>query len=434
MNRLKVHVAISWFLIIATIIFIQFTIYRRSADGSQVDSVMNMQIQISGKYFIGIKQLAGQNPLLINRLSQLEKEFKNNQSRNRYLSSIPVLAELSGREAAIQELKHMAANQAGVIDSKNLPIFYRLYTDGSASLDLNQLFTIKEYGWVGRLALSQDKPDTDPERKAVLTSAFHMVMLLGLLTMMFMVTLICGVILFIIAIVKGVKGKIKSHLMMPENPVNLLIETFAIYLVLSTVLPILMHIIVPDFKNGTIPASVFAGLLSILWPLIRGIKWKTYRETIGWTRGKGIFREVGAGIAGFITGLPLLIMAFVVVTILAKYTGATPVHPVVFDLSKSPLYLFLLACVYAPFAEETLFRGVLYGYLRRSFPWLISGIISSLIFAVLHPQGWVAIPAIGAIGFNLSTIREWRGSAIASMTAHALNNGSAIMILIITMA
>jgi membrane protease YdiL (CAAX protease family) len=434
MNRPKVYVAVSWFLIIATIIFIQITIYRRSVDGSQVDSVMNMQIQISGKYFVGIKQLAGQSPLLTNRLTQLEKEFKNIQGRNKYLSSIPILAELSGKEAAFRELKNMASDPAGVIDGKNLPVFYTLYNNGSASLDSNQLLVIKDYGWVGRLALSQDKPDADPERRVVLKSAFRMVMLLGLLTMMFIATLTCGVILLIIAILQGVKGKIKSHLIMPENPGSLLIETFAIYLILSTVLPLLMLIIIPGINNGGVLASIFAGLLPILWPRIRGMKWKEYRAAIGWNRGKGFFREIGAGIAGFITGLPLLIMAIVVVMILAKYTGETPSHPVVFNLSKSPLLLFLLACVYAPFAEETLFRGALYGYLRRSFPWVVSGIFSSLIFAILHPQGWVAIPAIGVIGFNLSTIREWRGSAIASMTAHALNNGSVIMILIISMA
>jgi membrane protease YdiL (CAAX protease family) len=434
MNRPKVNVAVSWFFIIATIVFIQITIYRRSLDTSLADSVSNMQILVSGKYFVGIKQVAGQNPLLTNRVTQLEKEFKKNQNRNNHLSSIPILAELSGREAALQELKHMAADPADVIDGQNLEIFFTLYRDGSASLDSNQLLAINNYGWVGRLALSQDKPDTDPERQAVLKSAFRRVMLLGLLTIMFMAALIGGVSFFIIAIVQWVKGKIKSHLMMPESPVNLLIETFAIYLVLSTVLPLLILIIFPGISNGGVLASIIAGILPILYPLFRGMKWKEYRASIGWNRGKGIFSEVGAGVAGFITGMPLLIMAFIVVMILAKYTGETPSHPVVFNLSKSPLYLFLLACVYAPFAEETLFRGALYGYLRRSFPWLVSAIISSLIFAILHPQGWVAIPAIGVIGFNLSAIREWRGSAIASMTAHALNNGSAIMILIISVA
>jgi membrane protease YdiL (CAAX protease family) len=53
---------------------------------------------------------------------------------------------------------------------------------------------------------------------------------------------------------------------------------------------------------------------------------------------------------------------------------------------------------------------------------LISGLISSLIFAAVHPQGWTAIPVLGAIGFVLASIREWRGTFIASATAHALNN------------
>ncbi len=432
MNRSKVHVAVSWFFIIAAIVFIQFTIYQKSLERTLEDSVLNMQIQMSGKYLIGIKQVAGKNPLLTNRLTQLEKEYKINQNRNKYLSSIPILAEISGREAALQEIKQMAVDPAGIIDGKNLPIFYRLYNDGSASLDSEQLLVIKEYGWVGRLALSQDKPDSDPDRQAVLKSAFRMVMLLGLFTIMFMAALVCGVILLIIAIVQLAKGNIKSHLMITESPLNALIEAFAIYLALSTMLPLLMRIIVPGF-NGVILASIFAVFLPILWPWIRGMGWQDYRNAIGWNSGKGIFREVCAGIAGFIAGLPLLIMALIAVIILIKYTGKAPAHPVVLNLSNNPLYLFLLACIYAPFTEETLFRGALYGYLRSSLTWLVSAITSSLIFAILHPQGWVAIPAIGVIGFNLSAIREWRGSAIASMTAHALNNGSVIMILVVTM-
>jgi membrane protease YdiL (CAAX protease family) len=33
------------------------------------------------------------------------------------------------------------------------------------------------------------------------------------------------------------------------------------------------------------------------------------------------------------------------------------------------------------------------------------------------------IPALAGLGMTLSWIREWRGSLIAPMTAHAINNG-----------
>jgi membrane protease YdiL (CAAX protease family) len=46
-----------------------------------------------------------------------------------------------------------------------------------------------------------------------------------------------------------------------------------------------------------------------------------------------------------------------------------------------------------------------------------------LIFAALHPQGFLAIPALASIGMGFSLLREWRDSLIAPMVAHAINNG-----------
>ena len=434
MDQSKMRIAVSWLFIIAAIALIQFYIYDRSSVESSVNSAASMQIQMTGKYFIGIKQMARQNPMLKNRLSQLEEGIRNNQALNKNLASIPILVELSGRDTALQELDRMAADPENVADGYNIPIFLKLYHEGSASLDPDQRLVIKSYGWIGRLALSHDKPDSDPERQAVLNSAFRMVLLAGFMTIVILAALLGGLILFIIAVVQGIKKNIKSHLVMPENPGSVLLETFSIYLLLYIALPLVLQIIIPGFRKGGILMLIIAGFLPMIWPLLCGTGWRDYRKSLGWYRGKGVFREAGAGIVGYIAGLPLMVLAIIVATILAKYTGQTPSHPAVLDLSHKPLYLFLLACVYAPFVEETLFRGALYGYLRRSLPWAVSAIISSFIFAILHPQGWVAVPAIGVIGFNLSTIREWRGSAIASMTAHALNNGSLVLILIISLS
>lgn len=433
MPRSKVRTAVSWFFIVAIIVLIQITITSRKSVEQSADTSSIMQTQMSGKYFIGLKQLASKNPMLKGRLSKLEEDILKNPDHLKYLSGIPIIAELSGRDAALQELKRMASDPDSVPDSENLPVFYQLYHDGSASLDSEQIAILKSYGWVGRLALSQDKPDSDPERKAILRSAVRMVIIVGLLTMLALAALIGGLVLLSIAIVQAVKGKMRSHLVIPDNPGILLLETFAIYLVLSFVLPQVYMMIAPESPYGSIFLSILAGFLPILWPLLRGAGWKDYCASIGWHRGKGLFREVGAGIVGYITGLPLLLAAGIIVMILVKYTGETPSHPVVFGLSRSPLYLFLLACIYAPFVEETLFRGILYGYLRRSQPWIVSAAITGFIFGMLHPQGWVAAPALGIIGFNLCAIREWRGSAIGSMTAHALNNGSLVIILVISL-
>ncbi len=52
----------------------------------------------------------------------------------------------------------------------------------------------------------------------------------------------------------------------------------------------------------------------------------------------------------------------------------------------------------------------------------VSAGFNALIFAIIHPQGLIAVPALAAIGFNFSLVREWRDSLIASMTMHAAHN------------
>jgi membrane protease YdiL (CAAX protease family) len=73
-----------------------------------------------------------------------------------------------------------------------------------------------------------------------------------------------------------------------------------------------------------------------------------------------------------------------------------------------------------------MFRGALFHYLRGRWSWAASAVVVSFVFAVIHPQGWIAVPALGAIALALAALREWRGSIIASMVAHAFNNFLAV--------
>jgi membrane protease YdiL (CAAX protease family) len=85
--------------------------------------------------------------------------------------------------------------------------------------------------------------------------------------------------------------------------------------------------------------------------------------------------------------------------------------------------------VVAPVVEETMFRGVLYRHLRelthgidRVASLLFSTLISCFIFAIIHPQGVMAVPALMALACGFVLAREWRGTLLPSMIAHGLNN------------
>jgi membrane protease YdiL (CAAX protease family) len=149
-----------------------------------------------------------------------------------------------------------------------------------------------------------------------------------------------------------------------------------------------------------------------------------------------VLREVGVGLYGYLAGLPLLVGGGLVTWALMKYTGTTATHPIAnepVDTAWQVAQLFLLASVGAPLVEETMFRGALFGHLRARVGWWVSAPVVSLVFAAIHPQGWVAIPVLGSIALILAALREYRGSLIASVTAHALNNALAVLMMVLMM-
>jgi membrane protease YdiL (CAAX protease family) len=117
-------------------------------------------------------------------------------------------------------------------------------------------------------------------------------------------------------------------------------------------------------------------------------------------------------------------------------------HPVMEDLLTGNwlriVQVIVIAAIVAPIVEETMFRGVLYRHLREaSARWgvtasvVVSGLLVSFVFAVIHPQGWIAVPALMALAFGFTLLREWRGTLIPSMVAHGINNGMLTVVLIL---
>jgi membrane protease YdiL (CAAX protease family) len=112
---------------------------------------------------------------------------------------------------------------------------------------------------------------------------------------------------------------------------------------------------------------------------------------------------------------------------------ADPNHPIGGMLLTADWWgkfqILFAACVGAPIVEETMFRGVLYRHLReatgrwaRWWSVLASAAVVSFVFAVIHPQGLLAVPALMSLAIGFSLAREWRGSLVPSMVAHGLNN------------
>ncbi len=426
----NLRAAISWFFIIATILFSQMPQFK--AAKTPPDNAPDLPLELTGKYIVGAKQLLGRRPELIGRFEEMARNLQKNQSARRELRVVPILVEISGKEAALSELERFAAHQTDAALVRDASLLMRLYRHGESSLGLQQRLEIQRLGWIGRLSLSQDKPASDPARSEILRSALRTMFFLIAMTVGMLAAIAAGLILLILAIVSRIKGRLQSSFAPPENPGPLL-EAFAIYLTGFMGLPALMAWLFPGIRLGALLAAIPAVVLALLWPRFRGSDWKDCRAAIGWRRGQGFFREISAGILGYIAGLPLLLCAAGIAAMISRFTGSAPIHPIIYELGRGPLFLLfgaLLACVWAPVVEETFFRGMLFAYFRRHAHWAVSGILTGLLFAIVHPQGWAGVPLIAAIGFNLSVIREWRGEIIASMSAHAMNNATALLFFI----
>lgn len=152
-------------------------------------------------------------------------------------------------------------------------------------------------------------------------------------------------------------------------------------------------------------------------------------------RREHLLRHVGIGVAVWLMTLPLLVAAVGVGTLLSPYFPP-PDHPITEMLGKGGVLgtvsLFLTAAVMAPFWEEIMFRGLLFPGLSR----LVGGrtgvaagaVLSSLLFAAIHPQGvplWLALGTIG--GMSCFAAHHTR-SLVPSVVLHAVHNGLTLIL------
>ena len=82
---------------------------------------------------------------------------------------------------------------------------------------------------------------------------------------------------------------------------------------------------------------------------------------------------------------------------------------------------FIAAAVLAPIAEELLFRGLIYGTLRRALKWPAAILVSCAIFGLMHGQLlWVIYAFL--MGVALTLIYDKYRTLLASMAFHIAFN------------
>ena len=88
----------------------------------------------------------------------------------------------------------------------------------------------------------------------------------------------------------------------------------------------------------------------------------------------------------------------------------------------------LALVVFAPVAEELIFRGYLFGGLRENVRFWPAAIITSILFGALHGQWNVALDTF-VLSLILCYLREKTGSIWAGMVLHGIKNALAFTLL-----
>ena len=413
---------------------------------SQLTGISSPELEVMAKMVVGSKGILPEG-LAKTLMSESIDELQNEELVNRVGWSIlkAAIGELPQAEEELDEL--IAENENNPAIEKELMLVRRAVIaqrNGEVLSDTDQTELIDSLGYFGEVAVSlSDTAEQTRLEKEVLPQLFKFMLAVGV----YMLVGVSGVVVLLLMCIFAFTGKVKSRLIKTSRP-GIYAETFAIWMVLFFALQITVGLL--ELSPPILMSSVafFASLSALAWPVIRGHSWSKVRKDIGWYGGKSPWFEPFAGFATWGMAIPFMVIGLMITQLLIILvelltgTAPTPGHPVQ-QLANSAsgldlVYLFIAVSLAAPIVEETMFRGVLYAHLRGMSRRMVgilsvgmSMLITSILFAAIHPQGLVFIPPLAGLAIGFCIGREWRGSLLASMFAHGYHNALTISLSLI---
>ena len=486
--RKKGWTILSWLAIIGLVAFLALYDRPREAPGvlDEKPGIETILFELQTRYLIGAGNFLPDNA---KELYQQAKMLERGALEQR-LRFIVVAGEMAGPDEAARkgEELQLELNALGTPEQRRagdiLINLYRAYAAGDyRAFDVpeeDRVFLRKHLSWFGQLALHPkegvlprrglaapagaapalvlEELFGDPQkREEVLSTAYTtFAVILGVFGSGCLLGLggFVGLIVFFILLAKH---KLTGGLTTGSLHGGVYAETFVLFLATFFGASFLISYLPWEMSPLVKMSIVMIGsLIVLLWPVLRGIPWRQVREDIGWTLGRQPALEPLLGPVCYIMALPIVMIGAIITMILMKLTNQgdfglaalgqnnPPAHPIVEFIVHGDawerLLIFIDAAILAPIVEETMFRGVLYRHLRElsgRWAWLgsvvFSGTVVSFIFAVIHPQGFVAVPVLMALAYGFTIAREWRGTLVPAMVGHGLNNALVILLVIFMM-
>ncbi|MBC7835072.1 MAG: CPBP family intramembrane metalloprotease [Phycisphaerales bacterium] len=416
-------------------------------------------VTVVSKVLVKLRHALGEGSMPADPMESLDDMATTPTARLRMAA---VAGELVGPDEAIERIAALEEELAGEgVLAADAAALRKVYEDGAESLDaVTRDELVQHHGWFGRLALSYGAADSDPARAEFVKGGEALVAVLVVLMGGAGLALLAGLVLFIVGVTMFAGGALRTKFVPPAPGGSVYLELFAVFITGFVVLKLGIGLVASMVGDGHdimlfwVTLALQLGLaMVVLWPRLRGVSRMRARADLGWHRGTGLMREVGAGIVGYLAALPLFVGGVLLTLLLATVRGLmtgkgepgssavpAPHNPVMEAIMQGDAMMvvavLLLGTVWAPIVEETVFRGAMYRHLRARLGFFGSALITALIFAAIHPYGFLFIPPLAGLAIAFAALREWRGSLIASMTAHFCHNATlmTVMVVMVVMA
>jgi membrane protease YdiL (CAAX protease family) len=188
--------------------------------------------------------------------------------------------------------------------------------------------------------------------------------------------------------------------------------------------------VMPMFHGNT--ARVVAGTLGFHGGILFGAMILLRMEGLGWResfgfRGLRSLRAVGGAALTTLLFLPVALGLSWVSASMMRYFFVEPVQQQAVQAVQEATgavelgAMAVMAVVVAPFAEEVLFRGLLYPLLRPRWGSGLACLVTSLMFGAIHFNAMSFLP-LTLFAVVLVALYEGTGTLLAPVTAHALFN------------
>ncbi|HEX5398627.1 MAG TPA: type II CAAX endopeptidase family protein [Verrucomicrobiae bacterium] len=190
-----------------------------------------------------------------------------------------------------------------------------------------------------------------------------------------------------------------------------------------------------DFGNILVATLSFQGATWLLIPIYLHLNEINWRDFFG-LRTANALRAVGWAIAALIVLLPVAAGLERLSELgLQRLGWESQPEEAVRLLLNAPLwptgiYLGVFAIVLAPVAEEFIFRGVLFPFVKQLGWPKMAWVGVSFLFALIHASPGIFVPLF-VLALGLTWLYEKTGNLLASIVAHSLFNAANLVLLVL---